>query len=106
MEPWLDPSLHARLAGFARRFVNDRHAAEDVAQEALARACTSAGSLREGERAEAWKTLKSLISLSPFVERSRGGALRSRAKTYALMLTGLGLLALWSRRRKQPVAAA
>jgi RNA polymerase sigma-70 factor (ECF subfamily) len=51
---WAGPAMRRRLAAFARRFVGPRGDAEDVAQEALARASDRLATLRSPERAEAW----------------------------------------------------
>jgi RNA polymerase sigma-70 factor (ECF subfamily) len=51
---WSAPPVRRRLVAFARRYVGDRAAAEDIAQEALLRAGTALPRLRSRERAEAW----------------------------------------------------
>ena len=54
LEGWFEPPMRRRLVAFARRFVGDRHEAEDIAQETLLRASQGRQRLRSGDRAEAW----------------------------------------------------
>lgn len=54
LEAWLDPAMTRRLVAYARRFVDDRGEAEDVAQETLLRAREHIGTLRSPAKAEAW----------------------------------------------------
>ncbi len=53
-DDWLGPAMRRRLVAFARRFVKDRHEAEDVVQETLLRAGPGRRGLRVASRAEAW----------------------------------------------------
>jgi RNA polymerase sigma-70 factor (ECF subfamily) len=50
----LPPALYRRLRDFARRRVADPALADDLTQDALARALASASQLRDPERVEAW----------------------------------------------------
>lgn len=60
----LPPTLYRRLREFARRRVADPALADDLTQDALARALASAGELRDPERFEAWlfRALRNVIA--------------------------------------------
>lgn len=51
---WGDARWRRRLVAFARTFVGEQGAAEDVAQETLMRAGARFGELRQPDRADAW----------------------------------------------------
>lgn len=60
----LPPSLYRRLRDFARRRVADPALADDLTQDALARALAGAGELRDPVRLEAWlfRALRNVIA--------------------------------------------